>query len=84
MTKLAISIQPFAMKQKAYLYKDNTHLSTFTFDLTNNFATEISAICKRYNVDTVLIKGNKSFMEKYVNQLKSNYDMDNVTIKFID
>ena len=84
MRRLVIPFNLFSVSQRGYLYENDTHVRTFSLTTSGNFLDTLVAICNRYSINELCLKGNKTFLMKYASDLKTKYGLDTLKVDIID
>lgn len=83
MNKIIISLQPFDLLQKIFVYDEESKLLSSDIVSEDKLINLTHGLVSRFNVKEIYLNGNQAYLEKYQAELKTRFTGSEVEIKII-
>lgn len=82
--KIVISFKPFTLFHKINVINEKGDILESVDATVANYPTLTKGLIEKFNVSEVILYGCQGYLEKFKNELITNFDNQNIDIKIID
>lgn len=80
MKTMLINLNTFALNAKVIILNEKDINNSINLTVPYHSFSTVSEIAKEYDIEQIIIQGNKKFAENYLDGLKENYNNNNIKI----
>lgn len=80
MKTMLINLNTFALNAKVIILNEKDINNSINLTVPYHCFSTVSEVAKKYDIEQIIIQGNKKLAQKYLDGLKENYNNNNIKI----